>query len=80
MIRSLFLALGLYCFLLGLECLFVEKAVLVASGGPLGRAVANQVAPGAREFIPADWAPWSLMSTGAVVMLYTITLPKKIQS
>jgi hypothetical protein len=27
--------------------------------------------------VPPDWAPWSLMSTGAIVCLYSFTLPRR---
>ena len=72
MFRSLFLALGTYSCLLGLEALAVERAVLKK---PAGDAAAVQ-----RVVVPPDWAPWSLMSTGAVVMLYSFTLPKKLKA
>jgi hypothetical protein len=60
--RSFFVALGAFALLLGLQCLFIDQAKW-SSGG---------------EVVPPDWAPWSLMSTGAVVMLYSYTLPKKL--
>jgi hypothetical protein len=79
--RSLFVALGISSIILGLECLVIDKAVL---------ARREEAAPGIlppdgkiasvgrnREVIPPDWAPWSLMSTGAVVVLYSFTLPRK---
>jgi hypothetical protein len=31
-----------------------------------------------RTFIAPDWAPWSLISAGAVTILHFCTLPKKI--
>ena len=37
--------------------------------------------PAAREaegFPPAPWVPWSLLSTGAVVCLYSFTIPKRM--
>jgi hypothetical protein len=34
--------------------------------------------PTYREVEPPEWAPWSLMSVGAVVILYTFTIPKKM--
>lgn len=73
MVRSFFLAVGLTAFLLGLECLVLDKAVL-KSNAP----VANSVAVG-RELRPADWAPWSLLSAGAVVILYSFTIPAKMR-
>lgn len=76
--RAFFLALGAYVFILGAECLAIDKAVLKnrdqASGGAF-RAGAD--AGRMREFVPTDWAPWSLMSSGAVTLLYSFTLPRR---
>lgn len=70
--RALFMALGFSAILLGLECLVVEKAVLAPGEPAEGQSVGAR-----RDFIPPDWAPWSLMSTGAVTMLYSVTIPKR---
>ena len=40
----------------------------------------EQVAVSYREVSPPEWAPWSLLSGGAVVMLYSFTLPAKMCS
>src|SRR6218665_4038098 len=74
--RALFMALGLSAVLVGVECLVVEKAVLAKSPAPAADGQGS-VGGGTRDFIPPDWAPWSLMSTGAVTMLYSVTLPKR---
>jgi hypothetical protein len=79
MFRAFFLAVGIYAFILGLECLFVDKAVLQPSRAASASALAQQVAPVSREITPAEWAPWSLLSAGAVVMLYSFTLPAKMR-
>lgn len=66
--RSFFLAIGAYCCLLGVEALAINRAVLkpqVRSG---------QVVSPARNVVPPEWAPWSLLSGGAVVVLYSLTL------
>lgn len=73
MFRAFFLALGLSTFLLGLECLVIEKAVLKA------RTNVEQMAVSYRELAPPEWAPWSLLSGGAVVMLYSFTVPAKLR-
>lgn len=74
--RATFLGLGAYACLLGAECLVIDKAVLnrteTTQAGPFAyNSVRN------REFVPPDWAPWSLLSGGAVTMLYSFTLPKR---
>ena len=80
MLRSFFLAIGSYCFILGLECLVIEKAVLHPNRESAASAVAQHVVPSYRELTPAEWAPWSLLSGGAVVILYSFTVPAKMRS
>jgi hypothetical protein len=70
--RALFLALGAYGCLLGLQCLVIDKAVIARRGGV---AESETIMP--RDVVPPDWAPWSLMSAGAVTILYSFTLPRK---
>lgn len=72
--RSLFLAVGAYCCLLGIEALAVERAVLKADSPTLAQFTT------AREIVPPDWAPWTMMAAGAVVMLYSFTIPQRVHS
>lgn len=72
--RSFFLAVGAYCCLLGVEALAVEKAVLrVEATNTSGQTI------GWREVVPPDWAPWTMLAGGAVVMLYSFTIPQRVQ-
>lgn len=69
--RAFFLAVGIYAFILGLECLVIDKAVL---------APRETMSPGGREeIVPPDWVSWSLMSAGAVTVLYSFTLPQRVK-
>jgi hypothetical protein len=73
--RALFLAIGIYMCLLGAQCLVVEKAVLtVRREAPLPGMTAGR----SREFAPPEWAPWSLISAGAVTILYSFTIPRRV--
>lgn len=75
--RALFLALGITTVIVGLECLVIDKAMLKASdGGPSPYAQAGP--PPTRELVPPEWAPWALLSGGAVVVLYSFTIPKRV--
>ena len=69
--RSFFLAVGAYCCLLGVEALAVEKAVLKSD--PI-----NNSQNAWREVVPPDWAAWSMLAGGAVVMLYSFTIPQRV--
>ena len=70
--RSFFLAVGAYCCLLGVEALAVERAIV--------KVTPSQARSATRDVIPPDWAPWSLLGTGAVVVLYSFTLPQRVGS
>jgi len=72
--RSLFIAVGLYAVLLGVECLVIDKAILARREN--AAAGAEQKVGRNREFIPPEWAPWSLMSCGAITVLYSINLKR----
>ncbi len=78
--RAFFLSVGICAVLLGLESLVVERIVLAAGSEHNASGIAERVAPGLREVEPPEWAPWSLLSGGAVVILYTFTLPQKIKA
>jgi hypothetical protein len=69
--RAFFLAIGAYCCLLGVEALAVDKAVLKVS--PNSQTTW-------REVMPPDWVPWSLLGAGAVVMLYSFTIPQRVNA
>jgi hypothetical protein len=68
--RSFFLAVGAYVCILGVQALAVERAVLKAD-------VASKSSFGS-EIVPPDWAPWSLLGAGAVVVLYSFTIPRRV--
>lgn len=72
--RSLFLALGVYTALLGVEALALEKAVIKRSVEGNPRAYTEE------DLVPPEWAPWSLMGAGAVVVLYSFTIPRRARS
>jgi len=71
MFRSLFLALGAYSCLLGVEALALEKAVLKKPVPGQPRQYTEE------DLVPPEWAPWSLMGAGAVVVLYSFTIPRR---
>lgn len=94
--RAFFLAFGISLFLLGAECVVIEKAILDPGGEAKAATGDENVAPPTaatgidepskkkknakiRAITPPDWAPWSLMSAGAVVFLYSFTLPGRKQ-
>jgi len=86
--RSLVIAVGLSMCLLGGEFMVVDQVVLAdktksSDGSPYvpqqlgGLHDAWPAARGRRVFIPPDWAPWGLLSTGAITVLYGATLSRR---
>ncbi len=79
--RAFFLAIGIYVMLLGVQCLGVEKVNLKMREAPPAPSGLFDTEPkvGARvQFVPPPWAPWSLLSFGAVVCLYSFTIPRRV--
>ena len=83
--RAMFLAVGISLVILGAECLVVERFVMAGQQPePTAQSPATLFgsapsAPGlapARDIEPADWAPWSFLSAGAVIILYSLTINK----
>lgn len=78
--RSVFLALGIVLCVIGGECLIMEKAVLARDEAETDTSPLMFAAPTitpAPEIKPPEWAAWSLLSTGAVVILYSYSLPRR---
>ena len=82
--RALFLAIGISLFILGVECLAVNKFTFKARGKPEKVEQKTIQAPPPelvkrREFVVGDHAPWSLMGLGAVVVIYAFDLPQRLK-
>jgi hypothetical protein len=63
--KSVFLAAGIAACLAGVELLLIDSAVVLPMDG--------RGEP--RVFAAPDWAPWSLISAGAVTILHFCGLP-----
>ena len=80
--RAFFLAIGIYLCILGAECLAVERFELASKEQavqPAGPATLFGSPPAAvvttrRDIQPPEWAPWSFLSAGAVIILYSLTI------
>lgn len=80
MMRSVFFSSGLFVALWGVSFLLVDKVVLNVkddSRQTSFRGLFTSSPERKPVFDPPDWAAFSLMSVGAVTMLYSVALPKK---
>lgn len=80
--RSVFLAIGVTFCILGLECMAVDGAVLADSflGNRAAAIEMYSMGSESREIRTEEWMPWSFLATGTVIILYSITLPKRFQT
>jgi hypothetical protein len=79
--RAFFLAIGIYMMIFGLECLVVERVSLRFHDDPPPAASVFDTAPKIgpqKQFTPPPWVPWSLLSSGMVVCLYSFTIPRRV--
>ena len=79
MVRAFFVALGVSLSIVGAESLVVEKAVLrettaVVKPSILGPKVSLQQ----QEWNPPVWLRWGMLSGGALVVMYSFTLPGRL--
>jgi hypothetical protein len=83
MMRATFFAIGLFVTLWGAGLLVVDKFELNAKADEVPRTgfrglFTSVTTPERKQVIdPPEWAAFSLMSVGAVTMLYSVALPKK---
>ena len=81
MIRALFLAFGICLLIVGVECLFIDKAFLegermLTPASWFTDAIYNQ----RRELAPPKWVPFSMLAAGAIVLIYSFTIPRRVRS
>lgn len=79
--RPFFLGIGITLCLLGAECLVLDHVVLSTQQRPLdpGGILGGNATVAPRVIAPPEWAPWILMSTGVVILLYSFTIPARVQ-
>ncbi|MFP6674917.1 MAG: hypothetical protein VB878_07540 [Pirellulaceae bacterium] len=71
--RAFFLAVGITVTILGAEFLAVDKAVLHRTNKETGKRTTKVVQP-------PEWVPWTLLSTGTVVVLYSFSIPRRVSA
>lgn len=75
--RAFFLAVGIFLATLGAQCLAVEQFVMAAEQKAQPQYGGFQPSAGPQKVMtPPEWVPWTLLSTGSVVVLYSLTINK----
>ena len=66
--------------IVGGECLLIDSATVYAGGDESAESfeqAAQGVVRGTRQLTPAEWVPWTLLSSGAIVVIYAFALPRR---
>ena len=66
--KSMFLAAGIFACISGVELLLIDSATVLPMDGEGTPSL----------FTAPDWAPWALISAGAITILHFCTLPAAI--
>lgn len=72
MMRSFLLAAGIFVFLIGAQCFAVEKFVFKEDAPVSAQQADPATKDGKVVMVPADWVPWSLLSTGTIISLFAL--------
>ena len=80
--RTIFIAFGVMAIILGFECLVIDSANFYSSReasmvdffDPSGAPARST-----REWRPNEWMPWTILSLGAITVVYAFTLPARFR-
>jgi hypothetical protein len=76
--RAFLMAMGIAACIFGAECLAVDRFVLVGESAPRPAEPVSLFGPpptvSGREYKPPEWIPWTLLSGGAIVILYSMAM------
>ena len=81
--RSLFIALGIMAMIVGLESMLIDSANFYSLRGSTPTEFIDPSSiPGQSivSWAPAEWFPWAGLAGGALLIIYTFTLPKRIHA
>jgi hypothetical protein len=82
--RAFFFALGAMLIIIGIECLLIDSATLASDRTEVVQVDQGWFQPPQTVEVkrgtvirPKEWIPWSSLATGAVILLYAFTLPRR---
>ncbi|KAA5546041.1 hypothetical protein FYK55_03820 [Roseiconus nitratireducens] len=81
--RSLFIAFGIMAIIVGFESLIIESATFYSHRGSTPTEFFDPSSvPGqqTKTWQPTEWFPWLVLSAGALIVIYSFTLPKRFNA
>lgn len=80
MVRSLFLAIGIMLIVVGVESMFIDSATMHAAAESKSVDFSGMGGPPAastKAWQPGEKFPFAMLAIGAIVVVYSNTLPKR---
>ncbi|MCA9135741.1 MAG: hypothetical protein KDB00_03255 [Planctomycetales bacterium] len=81
--RAFFIALGIMAIIIGLESLLIDSANFYSSRGSTPKEFLNPGSITGQTTItwePKEWFPWLVLSVGALIVIYSFTLPQRFKA
>ena len=72
--RAFFLAVGICLLVMGVECLMIDNAVWADNTRDVAASSDYYRSAPAKVFRPKEWMPWTMLTCGAVIVLYASTI------
>ncbi|MCO8120941.1 hypothetical protein NHH03_04265 [Stieleria sp. TO1_6] len=81
--RSFFIAVGIMAIIVGFESLFIHSATFYSARGSTAAEFLDPSTVTGQTTInwqPKEWFPWLVLSVGALVVIYSFTLPQRFRT
>ena len=82
--RAFFFAVGTMLIIVGVECLMIDSATLASDRTQVVQVNQGWFQPpqalevsNSRVIRPKEWIAWSSLASGALVLLYSFSLPRR---
>lgn len=81
--RAFFIALGIMSIIVGFESLLIDSANFYSSRGSTAKEFFNPSSISGQTtttWEPKEWFPWLVLSVGALIVIYSFSLPQRFKT
>ena len=81
--RAFFIALGIMAIIVGFESLIIDSANFYTNRPSTAKEFFDPASITGQSTItwqPKEWFPWLVLSVGALIVIYSFTLPQRFKT